>query len=480
MVGGAKEDTMGSVAFKEGLIVDIVYGQPEYVQFPAIVEQFARYADRNDRYAQMPDDLRRMHRAMQIAVPPEEFVVSATGQTGLKATIKMLFGSGQRGQATDTEWHPTSLVEDGARAWVRRQRWQEGGGDGWFGSPIYHDWAVAGAFIRDAELRQWTDELFEHPLGKLIEAEADTSNYGWVYAPAGTDPRSWPGVEIESESFSFRDAEDGKTQGVHRAFRVKWGLWSGGVSVYLPEYWQVKTESEWEHPMFYPFRIARNGREEKRFAPTYTSLEADREFLEFGRTEEGREAVEYTTELPDLPEFVPPTEASGDYATCWPSLDAWQDFVRRHNIRAKKPFLGLHSPHDEAGAVFIPLTREFAELAWVEGATPVPEVIGEVPPTDQWEFRGSTVGNSYWDRSHFQVGPVQGYCFGQPKDGENDIHLSEGGGNCQTYHRGWVRVPADRKVKASFGLTVRDVGDPLRGYHETVVYTDGRVQLAEK
>lgn len=476
---------MGSVAFiKEGL-VGIVHGLPESVKFPASVVQFAPSADRKGRYAQMPDDLRRMHRAMQIAVPPEEFVVSVAGQTGLKETIQKIFGSGQR-DPTETEWHPTSLVENGARAWVRHQRWQEGGGENWIGSPIYNDWAVAGAFIRDAELRQWADELFEHPLGKLIEA--DTGN-GCVYSgcvyTADTDPRSWPGVKIESESFSFFDTGDysvknGKAQpGVHRTYRVQWGLWLGEVSVYLPEYWQIKTETEWEQPVCYPFRIARNGREEKRFAPPYTSLETDRQFVVSGDIG-GRQVVEYSTELPNLAEFIPPTEAGGDYATCWPSLDDWQDFARRHNIRAEKPFLGLHSPNDsEPGAAFVPLTKEFADLAWTQGATPVPVVIGEVPPKNQWEFRGST-GNSFWDRSYFRVGLVQGFCFGQPKDGESDIYMSEGGGNCEKYHRGWVRVPADRKVKGASGLTVRDVGDKLRGFHETVVYTDGRVQLAEK
>lgn len=302
---------MGSVAFAETLSVDVVYGKPFHVQFPKHpVQQFARFADRKGRYAQMPGALRRMHRAMQIAVPPERLVVAAAGQTGLKAMVQTLFGSGQRG-STDYEWHPTDLVIEGARAWVRRQRWQEGGGDGWFGSPIYHDWAVAGIYVRDVELVAWADELFQRPLAQLIEADEIGGSVGYLYAPAGTNPRSWRGVEVESESFSFHDAEDnavkdGKTQpGVHRAFRVKWNLWSGEVSVYLPEYWQIKTESEREHPVCYSFRVARNGREERRFAPLYTSLDADREFIASGNTEEGHQVVDYTTELPDLPEYIP-------------------------------------------------------------------------------------------------------------------------------------------------------------------------------
>lgn len=463
------------VVFKEDLSVNIEFGRPLWARYPRReVVQYAREEGWQREYVLMPDDdLKKMHRALEVAMPPKELVVSAAGQLGLKSQLQTIFGSGQRG-STDIEWHPTDIVIDGCRAWARHQRWQEGGGEGWFGSPIYHDWIVAGAWIRDVELLQWAGELFEHPLGKLIE---DNSSWRVV---ADADPRLWSGVEIEKESLCFYDEYYAQPAGVYRNYTVKWGLCTVVVSVYLPDYWQIQVEAEWEHPVCYPFRVARNGREEKRFAPPYSTLEGDRSFLAAGESK-GWRVADYVTELPDLPEYLPPTEAGGDYATFWPSREAWEDFARRHNIRAKRLSLGLHAPDEgEAGAVCIPLSSKLAQLAWAQGeATSVPEIIGEIPPLDQWEYQESPVGNSYWNRSYIQIGRVTAYCFGAPRDGVS-VFLSEGGGNSGRDHRGWVRVPPDRKITLAFGLSVRDVGDLCRDRTETVVYTDGRILFGER
>ncbi len=467
---------MGSIRFsKESIGVKVAYGRPENVQLPQGSLQYSREVPslRKEGWDQVPESIARIYRAMQLAVPPEGAVLASAGQTGLKERQDAIFGSGQRGP-TRYEWCPTSLIVGGARAWVRHCRWQEGGGNGWHGRPIYHDWAVAGVFLRDDDLRPWADNLFEHPLGRALESHGDYTP--WLYFPAGTNPRAWPDVDILKEKFSFRedhyDVERITPPGVYRVHRVAWRLWEGLVFVHLPEYWQVTAGADWGGEVHYPFRLARNGREERRFAPPYSSLEADEAFWRSGRSPEGRLVEEYTTSLPDLPEYDPPAEAGGSYASFWESPEAWADFARRHNVRADRAFLSQIGPRDPGG-VLVPLTRALAERAWSEGATMLPPGAHEFP-------------RNFRDLPPFEEGYRADYpnrlrkVPGGPFGGLTvRIEEEDDQASCLIKDRPfWIEVPPG--LALPFGHTVREVGDPtIPGLSETVVYRDGIVRLPE-
>jgi len=450
---------MGTVKFDSTPIaVTIVTGQPHFACGQIGTEFSRENTQRN--YQPVPTDLQRIYRAMQLATPPEGVVVAGAGQLGLKARIAEIFGSGQRG-STNTEWCPTDLSVEGVRAWTRHQRWQEGGGDGWIGSPIYHDWVVAGAFLHEEGLRQWANQLFQHPLGAALEEDG---GYAYaVYFPyyADSAPDQWEGVEVLEMGWEFVKEDDFSVQngkavaGVYRTYKVRWELWSGTVAIHQPHLWWINREWESHYPVNYNFLAARNGQEERRFVfPGGDYPEKG----EFGS-------------LPEQPAWASPTEASGEWATFWASEDAWEEFALTWNIWAEKVRLGIHAPiSGEPGGMLVPLTREWAENAWASGATPLPEVIGEVPPTDQWDRR---VEDGF-HRSAILVGVAKATGYGAPGE-VNTIHLVEGGGNCQRYIAGWVRVPSDRQAAYPYGLTVRDPGDQIRGDREIAITTDGWV-----
>lgn len=445
---------MGSVNFiNEGgvLAVSIEYGHPS--QFFGAQE-----------FKKIPDELVKLNRLMMVAVPPEAYIAAQAGQVELKNNLAVAFGSGQRG-GTEMFWSPTDKIVDGCRAWVRHQQWQEGGGDGWFGDPIYHDWIVGGAWIQEEGLKAFAEKFFGHPLGaaiyKMMEMPFGFPTFHGVFFPEGTEPQRWQNVTVERKGFQFEAPDSytvkeyGHQPGVYQAFQIQYGIWEGEVHVFSSEHWQVQVDSEWECPVHYPFLLARNGREERKFALNIS----EEEF------QDRREKVSYSTILPQE-KFVPPVESSGSWATFWPSNETWRVFARKHNIRAKHPFLGIHGPrYEEDGEAFFPLNREMAEIAWSEGATKTPPVIGEVPPFESWE--------TFWGRFRVMVAPNQ-ECHAY---GRESLYMDNGNGNSGKGVYGWLRVPPTMAVKVPYGTTVREVGDNIRDNHELVVYTDGSVIL---
>jgi hypothetical protein len=434
---------MGSIAFfvdNQLPSVKIIDGRPQNVFFPEDgVVQYSRCAGVN--YSRIPDELRRVYRGMEINVPPSELILSSAEQQLKLLEDDRKFGYRKPGVVREVEWCPTSLLVNGVRAWVLHYRLREKKGSLNRGN-IIDDLAVKGAFFYDEPLRKWAEKLFKHPLGRLIEiGEGKT---GRVYAPAGSNPKLWPDVHLKRENFSFTSADDysvkkgGAKAGVYREFSVKWGLWEGEVLVYLPDYWQVTIRWEYEYPVRYPFLFCTNGYEERKVSPHYFSLEEDLKFI--SRWSHGHK-VEYVTvnELPNLPEFVPPLEASGEYATFWPSLVNWQTFARRHNIRASLHFLS-NLKEDESGGLFIPLKRDFAELAWEEGATMLPPVIEEIT-LNKMRHLGSSIYIAQSNR--------------------------------------WIA--ARPGIKVAFGHTVRSLDDKTIPHStETVVYRNGLVKLPNK
>jgi hypothetical protein len=177
-----------------------------------------------------------------------------------------------------------------------------------------------------------------------------------------------------------------------------------------------------------------------------------------------------------LPEVPPPTDVSGGYAAFFPTEDFLEEFCVRHNVIATGIFLGYHAPNeDEPGSHLLRMNEEWARVAYGEGATSLPEVIGEIPPLDQWEYRPKS--GAYYEMSSCKMGVVGAYTYGKIAEG-GMVFLGDGiGGNCETRYRGWLRVPSDRKVTVSHGLTIRDAGDETREENEIVVYTDGRISI---
>ena len=114
---------MGSIIFSENGEIKVEKGSPEDVWYKGegvvmyTKQMRAKHSD--GRYVELPNNLKELHRAMSIAVPPTELFVNSVGQCGLKGDIQTMFGSGQCSSSL-SEWHPTNLVVDDARAWVLR------------------------------------------------------------------------------------------------------------------------------------------------------------------------------------------------------------------------------------------------------------------------------------------------------------------------------------------------------------------------
>lgn len=460
---------MGSIRFVvETLSVDCVYGQPWHLVKVQKKEEGdvdrGIWAFEKDN---VPDELQLVFRAMRTMNPPEDIIKSSFGMRVPSSMVDAMFGVGRRSGATLT-YLPTDLVSGGYRAWVLFKEWYEGGGEGWFGEPIHHKVYCAGFWLNEEAAQKWAEELAEHPLGKFL-VQYEKSPYD-VFFQAGVNPAAWEGVEIlfysgYNNPEYIREYHPDFSVGVYHKYQVRFGRWEGSVLVHAPELWEVRFDDERKgYPLVphYPLLRVSNGMEEQLFVATAEDAVAENQYR-------------YLNHLPNRRAYCP-TDASGEWATFWPNDDEWEKFAFSHHIMAKQAQLGLHAPWpSESGAILIPLTREWAEFAWQAGAARLPEVIGEVPPLSEWELKGE---NPHYEHSTFQVGGVQGYCFGKAEAGTM-IWMQTGGGNCATHHRGWVRIPVDRQVKNSFGISVRDVGDETRDMNETVVFTDGRVHLVK-
>lgn len=397
--------------------------------------------------------------AMQYFQPPLEAVQSYGSIQGHLNSMEVVFGTGNR-SGHDYEWVPTSARWEDCRAWVLRDRFTEGGGEGWIGNPIYHNNAVQAAWLRIPVIREWTANLFASPFGQMFLRQ-NPGPYGRILLGANDLTSNLdPTLKVSSPSCYTHE-----TEGVYMEYRVEWGTWTGYLRRDVPNGWVVENDNnrQFKKWLRLPATVYKNGKEDMAF---------------LGNNGESEEKKHIALSLPATPA---PVDVTGGFAAFFATEEEVVNFCLRHNVIAEKIWLGLHAPADysnEPGAHLLTLNEEWAKIAWAEGAKPLPETIGEIPPTEQWEYKASSNGNSYWDRSYIPVGAVKGYCFGQAKDGIN-VSMSEGGGNCEKYHRGWVRVANDRKVVLSHGLTIRDVGDSMRDRTETVVYTDGRLVLAE-
>lgn len=437
---------MGSIRFivdGDTLQIDCVQGRPFHLT------KFEKGVDPYDRglgaipMSAIPADIEQLFRAMQIARPPTEFVRAAFGVEAPDAMSDAVFGVGSRG-AAEIIFLPTSLTANGHRAWVAEKSWVEGGGEGWFGAPAKRSAYVAGIWLNEGAAQQWAEGLAAHPLGSLLMAEREIPHRIITEG----DPTTWGGVEIQSEEHELIEggyllAKTDAPNGVYRALRIAFGHWSGTVYTHEPQMWEVEVESTFTHPI----------------TPRYITLHARngvREVLlrgnEADMNEDGsRPRACYLRKLPDRKSHAP-TNVSGNWATFWPTPEAWERFATEHHIVARR-LTNIHALEGAGKEFFIPLDRAWAELAWRSGAQKL--------PAESVELKAADFIAGPRDR-RVESGPLKGATIYH-----TTVFLSSG---CSGF-KGWVRCEPGLGI--SHAQVVREIGDDSRERTETTVFTDG-------
>ncbi len=450
---------MGSIRFVingQELGTDCVEGYPNgLVKYEVGADPYDRGLD-TIRRKQVPAELELVFRAMQIVTPPEAVFVGGIGMRVPDPLTDAIFGVGRRSAASLTML-PTELVAHAHRAWVMLKEWTEGGGDGWIGPVAEHRAFVAGLWLNETAAQQWAAELAEHPLGKFL-LEGSKAPFA-VVLKERANPAEWAGVEVTSTSHRLLTEEDdyllktlggGCPVGVYHSRSVTFGRWSGTVYVHAPGIWKVEQDGRYEGSLtpHYPLLCARNGQEEVRLIAT----EADREPC-------GNLRTSYTTDLTGWRRFEP-IDASGTWATFWPSREAWEAFAGEHQLRAQSVF-ALHGPDFwfGGGECFAPLNREWAEKAWVIGATQLP---AESNPLAVADFNAD--GQHGWRRLDNPGSPLNGANL--TKDGRT-VFLADR----SPRYKGWIR--AQPGIGVSHAAVVRQAGDSSRERSELTVFTDG-------
>lgn len=359
---------MGSIRFiidGSKLEADSVYG------YPYSLSMIQRGVDSHDQELgvieekQVPDYLISVFRAMQVAIPPENIYTGAISNQAPSAMVDTMFGVGRRSSATFT-FLPTELTAHGHRAWVKHKYWTEGGGECWIGSLIEHNAYVAGFWLDERAAQQWVEDLTKHPLGKVLLKS--TTPYAVVFQDH-VNPAEWEGVRINYFSYCLLSEDDnyllntiggGCPKGVYRSFNVSFEQWNGTVYVHAPELWQLVRDKK---------------RDVFPLSPSYLILRAcngAQEVFLTGTDQDKNGWTKYVYELPRRKSYNP-LDASGNWATFWPSYNAWEEFAFAQHIKARQVST-LHSDDwgDEDDPFFIPLTQEYAKKAWAAGATKLP------------------------------------------------------------------------------------------------------------
>ncbi|MFA5030849.1 MAG: hypothetical protein WC495_04630 [Patescibacteria group bacterium] len=451
------EDEMASLLVEKGKI-DTCEGYPRHIRFSEGLKGSLEFPGEKGI---LPQDLEmEEYLAMQYFDPPAEAVRSSYGIQDRLKLIDVAFGTGNR-SGHDYEWVPTSAVWDDCRAWVLRDRFTEGGGDGWFGDPIFHNNAIAAAWLHVPTMKGWAKEVFANPFGKIFlqqkpEMHADVLleekdlQIALTTVELSFQGRGNPSYYVDTERVS-----------AHGEYRVRWGKWSGILRWNISG-WVVEEERrQFKRWLYLPATVYRNGCEE---VAILGDSGCDKE-----------KWVERS-----LPKKSVPTDVTGRYAAFFPTKESLIGFCLCHNVYAECVWLGVFAPHDnEPGAHLLAMSEEWAKIAWTEGATPIPAgAITEVPPIDTWERPSDKVEGSYGNRSRFPLGGgMTAHCYGEWEEGKM-VYLPCGCNGRPTFH-GWLRIQKDRKIRLG-GLSVRDVGDPYGAEGGVTVYANGELEIHDE